>query len=72
MTIDEKLSLLEETMEMDEGTMKADMDLSDVDEYDSMSKLSIIVMLQDEFGVKITSEQIRAFVKVQDILDIMK
>ncbi|WP_293831552.1 acyl carrier protein [uncultured Phascolarctobacterium sp.] len=72
MTIDEKLSLLEETMEMDEGTLKADMDLSDVDEYDSMSKLSIIVMLQDEFGVKITSEQIRAFVKVQDILDIMK
>lgn len=72
MTIDEKLSLLEETMEMDEGTLKADMDLSDVDEYDSMSKLSIIVMLQDEFGVKITSEQIRAFVKVQDILDVMK
>ena len=72
MTIDEKLSLLEETMEIDEGTLKADMDLSDVDEYDSMSKLSIIVMLQDEFGVKITSEQIRAFVKVQDILDIMK
>lgn len=72
MTIDEKLSLLEETMEMDEGTLKADMDLSDVDEYDSMSKLSIIVMLQDEFGVKITSEQIRAFIKVQDILDVMK
>ena len=72
MTIDEKLSLLEETMEMDEGTLKADMNLSDVDEYDSMSKLSIIVMLQDEFGVKITSEQIRAFVKVQDILDFMK
>lgn len=72
MTIDEKLSLLAETMEMDEGTLKADMDLSDVDEYDSMSKLSIIVMLQDEFGVKITSEQIRAFVKVQDILDFMK
>lgn len=72
MTIDEKLSLLEETMEMDEGTLKADMDLSDVDEYDSMSKLSIIVMLQDEFGVKITSEQIRAFVKVKDILDVMK
>lgn len=72
MTIDEKLSLLEETMEMDEGTLKADMDLSDVDEYDSMSKLSIIVMLQDEFGVKITSEQIRAFVKVQDVLDVMK
>ena len=72
MTIDEKLSLLEETMEMDEGTLKADMDLSYVDEYDSMSKLSIIVMLQDEFGVKITSEQIRAFVKVQDILDFMK
>lgn len=49
MTIEEKLALLEETMEMDAGSLKADMDLCDVEEYDSMSKLSIIVMLEDEF-----------------------
>ena len=32
MTIEEKLALLEETMEMDAGSLKADMDLCDVEE----------------------------------------
>lgn len=72
MTIEEKLALLEETLEMDEGTLKADMELDDVDEYDSMTKLSIIVMMDDEFGVKLTSDIVKSFKTVQDILDIMK
>ncbi len=72
MTIEEKLALLEETLEMDEGTLAADMDLDDVDEYDSMTKLSIIVMMEDEFGVKLTSDMVRGFNTVQDILDLMK
>ena len=57
---------------MEEGTLSADMDLDDVDEYDSMTKLSIIVMMQDEFGVKLTSDMVRGFATVQDILDLMK
>ena len=72
MTIEEKLALLEETLEMEEGTLSADMDLDDVEEYDSMTKLSIIVMMQDEFGVKLTSDMVRGFTTVQDILDLMK
>ena len=72
MTIEEKLALLEETLEMDEGTLSADMDLDDVDEYDSITKLSIIVMMEDEFGVKLTGDVVRGFQTVQDILDLMK
>lgn len=72
MTTEQKLALLEETLEMEEGTLSADMDLDDVDEYDSMTKLSIIVMMQDEFGVKLTSDMVRGFTTVQDILDLMK
>ena len=72
MTIEEKLALLEETLETDEGTLSADMDLDDVDEYDSMTKLSIIVMMEDEFGVKLTGDVVRGFRTVQDILDLMK
>ena len=72
MTIEQKLALLEETLEMEEGTLSADMVLDDVDEYDSMTKLSIIVMMEDEFGVKLTSDMVRGFNTVQDILDLMK
>lgn len=72
MTIEEKLALLDETFEADEGTVQADMSLDDIDEYDSMTKLSLIVMMEDEFGVKLTSEMVRKLETVQDILDLMK
>lgn len=71
MTEQEKLALLEETLEMDEGSLSGDMDLDDVDEYDSMAKLGLIVMAEDEFGVKLSGEQIKAFKTVGDILAVM-
>lgn len=67
----EKLALLEETFEVDEGTLTPETNLDDVDEYDSMSKLSLIVMVEDNFGKKLTGAEIKAFKTVQDILDVM-
>lgn len=72
MTTEEKLALLEETFEADEGTIKADMKLRDVEEWDSMSKLSLIVMMEDEFGKKLSGNDVRGLESVQDILDLMQ
>lgn len=72
MTEKEKLNLLEETLEMDEGTLSFNMSLEDVDEYDSMAKLSIIVMMEDEFGVKLTGDDVKAFATVGDIINRME
>ncbi len=71
MTEQEKIALLEETIEADEGTLSPEMLLDDIDEYDSMSKLSIIVMMEDEFGKKLTSADFKEFKTVSDILDVM-
>lgn len=71
MNTEKKLALLEELMELEEGELKADMRLDEVAEYDSMAKLSLIVLMSDEFSKKLTSEQIKTFVTVQDILDYM-
>ena len=71
MTIEEKLALLEDTLELDNGQLKPEMELSSIAEYDSMGKLSLIVMMDDEFGKKLTGEQISEFSTVQDILDFM-
>lgn len=68
----EKLSLLEETIEADEGSLSPDMELADVEEYDSMAKLAIIVMMEDEFGKKLVGDDIRAFKTVADILSAME
>lgn len=66
-----KLALLEEVMELDEGTLAPEMKLGEIEEYDSMAKLSLIVLMNDEFGKKITVKEINKFATVQDILDFM-
>lgn len=68
----EKIELIEETIEVDEGTLSPETELDGIEEYDSMSKLSLIVMMDDEFGVKLDSDTIRGFVTVADILALMK
>lgn len=68
----EKIELIEETIEVDEGTLSPETELDSIEEYDSMSKLSLIVMMDDEFGVKLDSDTIRGFVTVADILALMK
>lgn len=71
MTEREKLALLEDMLELDEGELSADMALEDIDEYDSMAKLSLIVLMDDEFGVKLDGEMIKGFETVGDILKLM-
>lgn len=63
--------MLEDLLELDGGSLKPEMELSEIEEYDSMAKLSLIVLMDDEFGKKLTGEQIRDFNTVQDILDFM-
>ena len=71
MEISKKIALLEEMMELDEGTLSEETKLGDIEEYDSMAKLSLIVLMNDEFGKKLNSNQIKGFQTVKDILDYM-
>ena len=71
MTNEEKIALLEDMLELDNGSLKPETELSCIDEYDSMAKLSLIVLMDDEFSKKLSGEQIRQFKTVQDILDYM-
>ena len=71
MTQEEKIALLEDMLELESGALAPETELSSIDEYDSMAKLSLIVLMDDEFSKKLTGEQIREFNTVQDILDFM-
>lgn len=71
MTKEEKIALLEDMLELERGALAPETELSSIDEYDSMAKLSLIVLMDDEFSKKLTGEQIREFKTVQDILDFM-
>lgn len=63
-----KLALLEDMMELDEGTLTPETVLSSLDEWDSLAKLSLIVLFDDECHKHITGEEVRAFNTVADIL----
>ncbi len=67
----EKLALLEDMFELDEGDLSADTVLDELDEWDSMSKLSLIVLMSDEFEKKLTGDTIMTFKTVGDILNYM-
>ena len=71
MTDREKLALLEDMLELDEGDLTLETVLDDVDEYDSMAKLSLIVLMEDEFDVKLTGDMIKGFESVGDIVKLM-
>lgn len=67
----EKLALLEDMFELDEGDLSADTVLEDLDEWDSMSRLSLIVLMNDEFNKKLSSDEIMTFNTIGDILAYM-
>ena len=68
MTNEEKIALLEDMLELESGTLDLETELSSIDEFDSMAKLSLIVLFDDEFGKKLTGEEIRNFDTVGDII----
>lgn len=72
MDLQTKLEKLEDLMDIDSGSLTPETLLSDIEEWDSLSALSYVVMMKDDFGKKISGDQIRAFKTVQDILDTME
>ena len=65
----EKLEVLEDILEMDEGTLKVEDSLEDIDEWDSMSKLYLVTYVKKEMQKRLTVDEIKNFETVQDICD---
>lgn len=72
MTNKEKLQLLEEIMDLEEGTLREDMLLSDIDEWDSISLLSFMAMMDDEFGKVVKGKDIKEKKYVSELLEMME
>lgn len=72
MTAGEKIALLEDMLELDKGALTLDTVLDDLADWDSMSALSLIVLMDENFQKKLTGAQIRKFVTVKDVIDYME
>ena len=71
MNVNEKIALLEEMLELDSNTLTLETELINIEEYDSMAKLSLIVLFDEECNKKLTGEDIRSFHTIGDIVEAM-
>lgn len=71
MSVQEKIELLEDMLEVDEGALTEDMMLEDIDEWNSLAYLSFSVLLSDEFDKKVPASEIKTYQSVKDLLDVM-
>lgn len=72
MQLKEKLELLEEMLEAEEGTLNENTELSQLEEWDSVAALSFIVLLDENFDKSITGKQIKELKTIGDMLKIME
>ena len=71
MNLQEKITLIEEVLDVAEGSLTPETLLAEVDEWDSIAALSLIVMLDEKFEKTVSGVQIKALASVNDILDYM-
>ena len=72
MELKEKLALIEEVLDVEEGSLTPETLLADVDEWDSIAALSLIVMLDEQFEKTVSGAQIKALESINDILAYME
>ena len=66
------IELIEEIMDVDEGTLEPDTELADMDEWDSLTKLSLIATAKQRFKKTLTADIIKGFETVADIIEFFK
>ena len=71
MTNEKKKELLADCWGCDVDVLGEDAVLEDLDEWDSMNMLALIVLMDDEFGKELTRDDINGFKTVGDILEFM-
>ena len=72
MDVKEKLLLIEECMDLEEGTLKPESLLEEYDEWDSVTAISIIAMVDEHFHKTISGTQLKEAKTVSDILKLME
>lgn len=72
MSIEEKIAMLEDIMELEEGTLTVEMELKELDEWDSIAAISYIALLDEKFNRSISASTINSFKTVKDALSYME
>lgn len=72
MDTQKKISIIEECMDLDEGTLTVDTDLTGFEEWDSVTALSIIAMVDETFHKTISGADLKKAKTVADVISLME
>ncbi len=68
----EKLKLMEEVMDLEEGTLSEEDKLESYEEWDSLSVLAYMSTLTGKFHKNVTPKEVKGLVTVADAINLME
>ena len=69
MKVSEFIEKLKETLELEDEELNEDTNLKDLEEYDSLSVLSIIAMIDENFGKQLSAQQFSDVTTVKSLIE---
>jgi len=68
---EEFIQELEEILEIEDSKIEMKTNLKDLKEFDSLSILSIIALLDEKFGKALTAEQLNSITTVESLMELI-
>ena len=72
MSVSTIIEIFEDILDVKKGTVSLETTFSDIDQWDSVATVNIIVALEEEFGIKFKLEDIQEVKSVQDFVDLLQ
>ena len=72
MSVSTIIEIFQDILDVKKGTVSLKTTSSDIDQWDSVATVNIIVALEEEFGIKFKLEDIQTVKTVQDFVDLVQ
>jgi acyl carrier protein len=71
MKIEEFLVIIKENLEIEDTQLTDKTELSSLSEYDSLAIMSIIALVDENFGKKLTAQQLGSITTVRSLMELI-
>ena len=72
MSVSTIIEIFQDILDVKKGTVSLKTASSDIDQWDSVATVNIIVALEEEFGIKFKLEDIQTVETVQDFVELVQ
>ena len=72
MSVSTIIEIFQDILDVKKGTVSLKTASSDIDQWDSVATVNIIVALEEEFGIKFKLEEIQTVKTVQDFVNLVQ